>query len=109
MKKDTFIIIFYFIYFSWLFTITYLTPKTDLLNYFTLSIIFFYFVLLRESGDLFWFWLGTLIPILFNLSSFTNFEFKFDLAKIILTPIWLPLAWGTTIIALRKFYLIITR
>ena|SRR3989344_3040895 len=101
------IIVFYILYFFWLFTVTYLTPEVTILNYFTIAVSIFYFLLLREKGDFFWFWLSALVPVLFAAISFVNWELKFDLDLVAFMPIWLPLAWGTTVVALRKFYIVI--
>src|SRR3990172_3596334 len=66
MKKDSYVIIFYFLYFSWLFFITYLTAKIDILNYFTFSVVAFYFLFLREGSDFFWFFLASTVFLLFT-------------------------------------------
>src|SRR3990167_4198094 len=109
MKKDSYVIIFYFLYFSWLFFITYLTAKVDILNYFTFSVVAFYFLFLREGSDFFWFFLASTGYLLFSTISYTGSQLTLDTAKLVLTPVWIPLAWGTTIIALRKFYIVVTR
>ena len=76
-----------------------------MLTYFALGIILFYFVFLRESGDIFWFLAGFLLSLMSIITSFNHFQLKFDFALVKETPIWLPIVWGTTIVALRKFYL----
>ena len=107
MKNTTPIIIFYVMYFIWLFTVTYLTPEVKFLNYFTLGVTLFYFILLREKGDLLWFTVAAAIPVLMSSISFEKGSLKTEFQLIALMPIWLPLAWGTTVIALRKFYLVL--
>lgn len=109
MKKENLIVIFYVVYFSWLFTVAYINPETNTLNYFTVIVAFFYLIFLREKGDLLLFWLGALVPMLLASFSIKNLEPKFDLATVSLIPIWLPVAWGTTIVALRKLYILITK
>jgi hypothetical protein len=109
MKKENIIIIFYIIYFGWLFTVAFLTPSIDTLNYFTSIVTVIYFVFLKEKGDFIWFWISALVPLIIAAVSFSNWQFKFDSSLLYYTPLWLPLAWGTTIVALRKFYILITR
>lgn len=108
MKKETSIIIFYVFYFIWLFAITYLSPNPKFINYFSLIVVFFYFIFLKEEWDIVWFMLGSLVAVIgaFQLSIF-KFSFNWDyLAKI---PLWYPLVWGTTVLALRKFFVIISK
>lgn len=107
MKNTTPIIIFYIVYFLWLFTVTYLTPEVMFLNYFTGGVTILYFLLLREKGDLFWFSVSALIPMLMAAISWEKGSLKTDINLVYLMPMWLPLAWGTTVIALRKFYLVL--
>lgn len=109
MKKETAIILFYVLYFSWLFIVTFLAPDTKLLAYFTSAIAVFYFVLLRERWDFFWFLLGASFMVLTASTSFNRGEFKFNFGVVTQLPVWLYLAWGTTFVALRKFFLIVTR
>lgn len=108
MKKETIpIVVFYVLYFCWIFLITYLTPQVRILNYFTSGVSLFYFVFLREKGDLYWFLLGILVPLFITAVSFVNMSPVIDISLIYYMPIWLPLAWGTTVIALRKFFIIV--
>lgn len=109
MKKENIIVIFYVIYFSWLFTVAFLTPSHEFLNYFTISITLIYFTFIKEKGDLLWYWLSALLPILITSTSFKNFQIYFDITIFQYMPLWLPLAWGITIVALRKFYILVTR
>jgi len=109
MKKDTLVIIFYVLYFSWLFTVTYLTQDIKVLNYYTICVALFYFLFLREKGDILWFILGISFSVLLTITSYSSFQLKFDTSIIPYLPIWLPMAWGTTVIALRKFVLLLER
>jgi len=109
MKKETLIIIFYILYFFWLFLITYLTAEAKILTYFSIGTVIFYFSFLKEGGDLLWFLLGLSIPLLLASISFKNWVPVFDFDILLLMPVWLPLAWGTTFVALRKLYLILSR
>ena len=107
MKRETLIVIFYVLYFSWLFTVIYLSPETALLNVFTSVIVLFYFLFLRQEGDFVWFF-ATLVGAIFGrFISLENRRLSFDIQSINEFPIWLPLAWGTTVLALRKFFLIL--
>lgn len=108
MKKETLIVIFYILYFSWLFTLTYLSPSTLIINYFTLFVVFFYFIFLREEWDIVWFIVSASIAILINNSLFLKFG-KIGYGSLEKIPFWLPLAWGTTVLALRKFFIIISK
>ncbi len=109
MKKENIIILFYFLYFSWLFTIAFLTPTVKSLNYFTIIVSFFYFIFLREKGDFFYYLFACLIPMFFAIFSFNKIQPVFLVNNLKYVPLWLPLAWGITIVALRKFYLQITK
>jgi hypothetical protein len=108
LKKETLIITFYVLYFGWLFTIAFLTQDPQLLNYFTGFVALFYFIFLREPGDNWWFTAGFIVAIIIGAASFVGFQFKFDFLLIKNMPLWLPVAWGTTFAALRKFYIIVT-
>jgi hypothetical protein len=109
MKKENIIVIFYVLYFSWLFTVAFLTPSTNILNYFTSVVTLFYFLFLRGKGDFSWFWISALFPLFFAAFSLAHWQIKFEPTLLYYTPLWLPLAWGTTIVALRKFYTLISR
>lgn len=108
-RKENIIVAFYVIYFSWLFTVAFMTPSMDILNYFTITVALFYFIFLKEKGDLILFWSFALLPIIIAATTFSQFQLKFESGIIQYTPLWLPLAWGTTAVALRKFYILVTR
>jgi hypothetical protein len=84
-------------YFIWLFTVTFLTADQQLLDYFTIAIILIYIAFLREPYDALFFGLVSVIPLYLNREA------------VQFTPLWIPIAWGTTAIALRKFYVLVTR
>ena len=109
IKKESLIVIFYILYFSWLFTIVFMSPNTFFLNYFTMAIVLFYLILLRESGDVFWFIATSGIIAFGSIVQFSSWRLDFDLENLYFTPLWLPLAWGTTILALRKLYYIVVK
>jgi len=108
LKKETLIIVFYVLYFGWLFTIAFLTQDSALLNYFTGFVALFYLVFLKQRGDFWWFLAGITTSILISALTFSGFLPELDLSLIKHTPYWLPIAWGTTFVALRKFYFIVT-
>lgn len=108
MKKETVpIILFYILYFVWIFTVVYLTTQTRLLTYFSLGVVLFYFAFLREKKDAVWFITSAFAPIIITIVSFENVRLNFNPELILYMPLWLPLAWGTTVVALRKFYLVV--
>ncbi len=109
IKKETLVTIFYVLYFTWLFAITYLRLDLRTISIFSISVVLFYFLFLREKGDFLWFWFGAGIPIIANALIFTKWVPDVDMLNLITTPVWLPMIWGTTFVALRKFFLIITR
>ena len=79
MKRETLIVIFYVLYFSWLFTVIYLSPETALLNVFTSGIVLFYFLFLRQEGDFVWFF-ATLVGAIFGrFISLENRRLSFDI------------------------------
>jgi hypothetical protein len=97
MKKERLIIIFYLLYFSWLFSITYLIVDTTVLAYYAIGALILYFIFLRERYDSILFSLVALIPL---------YLLRADIPNI---PLWIPIAWGTTAIALRKFYTLVSK
>src|SRR3989344_4066904 len=109
MRKEKMIVIFYILYFSWLLLISYFSPNADFLNYFSYGITIFYFLFLREKGDFIWFWAGVSVPLITASVSVIHWSTKIDFSAFRFIPIWLPLAWGITIVSLRKLYFIVTR
>jgi hypothetical protein len=109
MKKQNLVVTFYVLYFIWLLIAVYLSPEATYLNYYTVAIVLFYFVFIRKPGDIFWFIIGAGGFILTKLFFITNNQINYDLAVIVETPIWLPMAWGTTIVALKRFYSILRK
>lgn len=107
MKKQTLLVIFYILYFSWLLTVTYLTNETMILNYFTAIVILFYLVFLREKNDVYLFILVSIVTLLGANSAFSEWPLNIDVERIVNTPPWLPIAWGTTVLALRKLYIVV--
>ena len=109
MKKETAILLFYIMYFFWLFAVTYLLFNIAILNYFTGFVAIFYLLFLREKGDVAWFIFACFIPIVFSFFSFSGWEVNFSTDNLRFFPPWLALAWGTTIVALRKLYFVINK
>ena len=109
MKKENLIVIFYVLYFAWLFTVTYLTPEPPILNYFTLGVAAFYFIFLRGENDLFWFLLGSSVAFAIVILGIGSGRFQLNFSAIKDTPIWLPIAWGTTFVTLRKLFVLVAR
>lgn len=105
MKKENLIVVFYILYFAWLFTITYLNPNINLNNYFTVFVALFYFLFLREKGDFIAFTIAALIPVLQTILGFSHWEIDYNPELLSYMPFWLPTAWGTTVVALRKLYI----
>jgi len=106
MKKDKVVVLFYILYFSWLFSIVYLVNYSTILDIFTFFVAIFYFLFINEKYDIFYFLTGATIVTLGSLYALSRGSFY--LGGVLLTniPYWLPISWGTTIVALRKFYII---
>ncbi len=107
IKKENLIIIFYSLYFTWLLTVVFLTQDQRILDLFTITIAIFYFIFLREKGDLLWFWVAAFIPLIYALTPFSQGPLRFNIQNLYYFPAWLPIAWGTTSVALRKFFILI--
>lgn len=105
MKKENFLVIFYILYFAWLFTITYLNTNTALINYFTFFVAAFYLFFLKEEWDFLIFVFSGLIPVVQTILGFSKWEMDYSPELLSYMPLWLPIAWGTTVVALRKLYL----
>jgi hypothetical protein len=109
VKKETALVIFYVLYFAWLLVITYFSRDTAFINYFTLGVAFFYFVFLREPGDIFIFLAVITGMYLFKVYSVETQEFMLDYETLSTIPAWIPLAWGTSAIALKKLYSVLRK
>lgn len=108
-RKVRYIIAFYFLYFSWLLTIIFISPRVIILNYFTALVTLVYFLTIRESDDFWWFAGGFLISVVLTIISFSGFRIKYEPSNVKFLAPWLPVAWGTTFVSLRKIYLILTK
>jgi len=108
ISEQTKIIVFYVAYFTWLTLVTFLTSNEILLAYFVGGILAFYLVFLRERGDILLSVGAATAMILVNIGSFnlTNGGLSFEAYKLNEIPYYLPMAWGLTVMALRKFYFI---
>lgn len=109
-NKEKQIVAFYILYFGWLFALTTLTVDPQLQNYFTLIVALFYFIFLRDFWDPLWFTLFAVAAIANETLFFDSVEsFNFESANLASIPLWLPLSWGTTAVALRKFYVLVNQ
>jgi hypothetical protein len=108
MKKENLIVAFYILYFSWLFTVTYLIFDPLVQNVFTIFVTAFYFVFLRERWDLVYFLVAALIPYLLA-AFYLSPRMGFSEEMVIGIPVWMALAWGTTVLALKKLYIVILK
>ena len=106
-SKDKIIAIFYILYFSWLLTITYLTRDLLLINYFSILVTGFYFLLLREKYDGILFFAAAFVSIILTFFVLENMSLPNDYFDLSQVPLWLPAAWGITVISLKKFGLMI--
>jgi hypothetical protein len=109
MKNEKEIIAFYILYFVWLLIITFLNPNASWLTYFAFGVVIFYFVFLHEAWDQLWFTLGASLPLLYAFIIQKSFVLELDINSFFGIPFWFPLVWGTTFVALRKFYLVIIK
>lgn len=101
---QTKIIVFYTAFFIWLTTIIFLKPEESFISYFTGAMALFYFVFLREAGDIFWFILGVALIYLAAIVTIDGLNVTYNVDAVNVVPLWLPAAWGTTLVALRRFY-----
>ena len=108
-KTQKKIIIFYTLYFSYLFVFIYLVPNENILTYYAASILAFYLLFLKSKGDFFWIFWSVLVILFVAMVKVKGFYVSFDVKSIYSMPKWLPLVWVTTILALRKFYLMTTK
>lgn len=107
-KVELKLIIFYSFYFGWLSAIIALSQDSRFLNYFVVGIAVFYFILLRQADDIIWFVIGAFIPIFMAILLSMN-DLRLDFQDIETMQIWFPVAWGTTIVTLRRLYFTITK
>lgn len=103
ISKDKIIVIFYILYFTWLLTITYLTRNIQFTNYFSLGVTAFYFLFLREKYDFILFIAGGVISVILTFFVMEAMTIPDDLLNLNVAPLWLPLAWGITLVSLKKF------
>lgn len=101
IKKDQYIVFFYVFYFTWLLTITFLSTNNYYNNLFSIFVIVFYLIFLREKLDFTIFVIITIIAVFYH-----NISFVYDMNNI---SYWLPLSWSGTALALRKFFLLTVR
>jgi hypothetical protein len=94
---DRKITIFYLLYFGYLFTITFLSADETVLDYYSIAVILLYFAFLREPLDAIFFGFASVIPLYLNREA------------VQFTALWIPIAWGTTAIALKKFFVLVTK
>lgn len=109
MKKETHIVVFYILYFSWLFLVTFLTPSPVLVNIFAVVVVVFYFIFLKEHLDILFFSGAFILSLILNIEKYQDSVTPNITAILENVPVWIPFAWGTTLIALRKFYLIVNQ
>ena len=107
-KKLNQIIIFYVLYFFWLALIIVLWPSPQYLTYFLLSITVFYFLFLNEKSD-FWLFVAVyLTSLLAGKYLVSDPSFANRGLPPLGIPFW-PIAWGLTVLAFRKFFLLISK
>lgn len=109
MKKESLLVVFYVLYFTWLLVITYISPQTSIINAFSIFVVLFYFLFLRVKGDIMYFWIGTILPALITVFTISGFSISVSLEKLSTLPFWIFIIWGTTFIALRRIYIIINK
>lgn len=103
ISKDKIVVIFYILYFTWLLMITYLTRNVLVLNYFSLAVTIFYFLLLREKNDFLLFLAAGSASIFLTFFAMNTRSLPVNFFDLNTVPIWLPLAWGITVVSLKKF------
>jgi hypothetical protein len=109
MKKDKAIIVFYLAYVIWLFVLIFLSPNTTLLTYFTGIILAFYLVFLSNFWDIAWLTAGIIVFLILTTVKINGFVITFDKLLLANIPLWVYLAWGTTIVSLRRFFIIASK
>ncbi len=103
ISKEKIIVIFYILYFTWLFTITYLTRNIIFINYFSIFVTLVYFIFLREKNDIVWFLASGVLSIILTFFVLNNMTLPANYFDLNTVPLWLPLAWGITAVTLKKF------
>lgn len=106
MKNDQAVIVFYLSYVVWLFIVIFLSPDVFLLTLFTGAILLFYMLFLSDVMDIAWIIAGITIFIVVTIVKINGFEITFDNKMLAEIPVWVYLAWGTTVVALRRFFII---
>jgi hypothetical protein len=104
MKKETLIVVFYILYFTWLLTVTYLSPSVTYLNYFTFFIAAFYFIFVKAEWDTLFFISAAILGLILQWKLFTGYKPTSIVSFVDELPLWIPLAWGTTVVALKTFF-----
>jgi len=107
-KRLNLIVIFYVLYFTWLFTLIFLSSRPDILTIFLLCILAFYFLFLYEKYD---FWFFSLVYIgSIAIGGYVAYDPAFNSIGFppLGVPYW-PFAWGITTLAMRKFYISINK
>jgi hypothetical protein len=107
VKEERAVVVFYILYFGWLFTLTTLTVDVALQNYFALFVVIFYFIFLRDYWDPIIFTVVSILAVIFSVTDFGPAPFTINYESLKVMPIWHPLSWGTTAVALKKFYTIV--
>ncbi|MCS7091993.1 MAG: hypothetical protein NZM26_01425 [Patescibacteria group bacterium] len=103
VKVETKIILFYVLFFTWLYVITFLTNKDFYLNLFTSLVTAVYFTILRQRGDIEVFILSMIIPVLITMFPISNMRISFQPELVLYLPVWHLLAWGIVIVSLKRF------
>lgn len=109
LGKETAIVLFYVMYFVWLFTLAFLSPDKVLLTNFVAGVLVFYFLFLRENKDIVVLSVTFILTIYIRILQMNDWALTFDFSGITSIPLWLPIAWSTTILAFRKLFRIVTK
>lgn len=109
MKKQNALTVFYVAYFVWLFAIVFLSRAQEILGYFVIIVLAFYLLLLRDKWDVLVLFATVSIYYLIDITTLSMETISYDFGSISASSLWLPLTWGTTVLALKKFYTISTK
>ena len=107
-KRINLVIVFYVLYFLWLLMVIMLWVDPVYLTTFLLAIAAFYFFFLYEKYDIWFFSFVYLSSFIIGRSLASDPAFASIGFPPLGIPAW-PIAWGTTVLAFRKFYLIISK